>query len=199
MHHLHHLHYFIEYIRSFGYWAPGIAVILFTIQAAVPIFPYAVLVAAAVILFGGRTGFLLAMLGAVLGSAICYGLCRKFGAEWFNRILLRRFGYDTGKIKTEIAFGGIVLAHLVPVFPSSMITAVAALSRVPFWSFLVASALGLIPATLAYAGLGLFLFHIRNINQGLIVLGIILVVFFWAKNAARKRLQPKKDLSTETE
>jgi len=197
VHHLHHLNYFIEYIRSFGYLAPVVAVVLFTIQATLPIFPYAVLVAASVILFGGKVGILLAMLGAVLGSAICYGLCRKFGAEWFNRILLRRFGYDTGKMKTEIAFGGIMLAHLVPVFPSSMITAVAALSRVPFWSFVTATALGFIPSTLAYAGLGLYLFHIQDIKKVIIALVIILAVGFWLKKATRKGLLPHRDLKSE--
>jgi len=85
----------------------------------------------------------------------------------------------------------------VPVFPSAMITAVAALSRVPFWSFVVATALGIIPSTLAYAGLGLYLFYIKDIKKGIIVLAIILAVGLWLKKVTRKGLLPSRDLKTE--
>jgi len=78
VHHLHHLSYISDYIRSFGYFAPTVAIILFVIQAAVPIFPYAVLVAASVILFGAKIGFLLSMLGAMLGSILCYWACQNW-------------------------------------------------------------------------------------------------------------------------
>lgn len=192
MHHLHHLSYISDYIRSFGYFAPSVAIILFVIQAAVPIFPYAVLVAASVILFGAKIGFLLSMMGAMLGSILCYWACRKLGAEWFNRMILGRWGYDTSKIDTSIAFWGIVLAHLVPVFPSAVITAAAALGRISFGSFVVSSCLGLIPATLAYTGLGLFLFHMQDIRKVLLSLAVILVVFFLCKGVVKKKISKEK-------
>lgn len=188
MHHFHHLSYISEYVRSFGYLAPMVALVLFTIQAAVPIFPYAVLVAVSVIIFGVKIGFMISIAGALLGSILCYWACRKLGAEWFNNKILGRWGYDTGKINSGIAFGGIVLAHLVPVFPGALITLAAAVSRVSFPSFTVATGLGLIPATLAYTGLGWYLFNVQDMYKVLVTLALILMILYLGKNTVKKWL-----------
>jgi uncharacterized membrane protein YdjX (TVP38/TMEM64 family) len=185
--HFHHLSYLSEYIRSFGYLAPMVALALFVIQAAVPIFPYAVLVAASVIIFGVKMGFVLSMLGALLGSILCYWACREFGADWFNKIL-GHWGYDTRNINSGIAFGGIIVAHLVPIFPSSMITLAAAVSGVSFLSFTVSTALGLIPATLVYTGLGWFLYHIQDVYKVIFTMIIILMILYLCKNTVKKWL-----------
>lgn len=188
MHHFHQLSYISEYIRSFGYLAPLVALLLFMIQAAVPIFPYAVLVAVSVIIFGVKIGFMISMAGALLGSILCYWACRELGAEWFNNKILGRWGYDTSKINSGIAFGGIVVAHLVPIFPSAVITLAAAISRVSFISFTVSTALGLIPATLAYTGLGWYLFHVQDFFKVLVTLAVILMILFLCKNTVKKWL-----------
>jgi len=187
VHHFHHLSYLSEYIQSFGYLAPMVALALFIIQAAVPIFPYAILVAASVIIFGVKMGFVLSMLGALIGSILSYWACREFGADWFNKIL-GRWGYDTRKINAGIAFGGIILAHLIPVFPSAVITLAAAISRVPFISFTVATALGLIPATLAYTGLGWYLSHVQDVYKVLFTMALVLMLLYLCKNTVKKWL-----------
>jgi Uncharacterized conserved protein len=182
------MYHISEYIRSFGYYAPMVALILFTIQAALPVFPYAILVAATVIIFGVKTGFAISLLGAILGSEICYWLCRKLGADWFNAKILGRWGYDTRKVNSGIAFGGIIVAHLVPVFPSAMITMAAAVSGVGFISFTVATTLGLIPATLAYTGLGWYLFHVQDLYKVIFTMILILMFLYLCKNTVKKWL-----------
>ncbi len=188
MHHFYPMHHISEYIRSFGYLAPMVALLLFTIQAAIPVFPFAVLVAATVIIFGVKVGFAISLLGAILGSVICYWLCRKLGADWFNEKILRWWGYDTRKINSGIAFGGIILAHLVPVFPSAVITMAAAISGVSFISFTVATTLGLIPATLAYTGLGWYLLHMHDLYKVVFTMVLILMFLYLCKNTVKKWL-----------
>ncbi|MEA4926241.1 MAG: TVP38/TMEM64 family protein [Syntrophomonadaceae bacterium] len=188
MHHFYQMQYISEYIRSFGYLAPMVALMLFTIQAAIPVFPFAVLVAATVIIFGVKVGFAISLLGAILGSVICYWLCRKLGADWFNEKILRWWGYDARKINSGMAFGGIILAHLVPVFPSAVITMAAAISGVSFISFTAATTLGLIPATLAYTGLGWYLFHMHNLYKVVFTMVLILMFLYLCKNTVKKWL-----------
>lgn len=190
MHHFLHLSYINEYIQSFGNLAPLGALFLFIIQAAFPIFPYAILVAAAVVLFGIKIGFMLSMLGAVLGSILCYWTCRVLGADWFNHKILGRWGYDTSKINSSIAFGSIVICHMIPVVPSAVITLAAAISRVSFGNFVASTALGLIPTTLAYSGLGLFLVHVQDLRKALFILAVIGLILFLSKNVVKSRLNP---------
>lgn len=181
MHHLHNMGYISEYIRSFGYLAPLVALFLFVLQSVLPIFPYAVLVAMAVILFGAKLGFGIALLGAMLGSILCYQLCCSCGVEWLNRKIMHHLGYDTSKINTGIAFGGIVMAHLIQLVPNSLINIAAAVSRVPPLSFSLATALGLIPITLAYTGLGLMFYYLQDLSKALPAAAAILLFLFLVK------------------
>jgi uncharacterized membrane protein YdjX (TVP38/TMEM64 family) len=190
---------FVEYIRSFGFLAPAVALIFFTIQAAVPVFPYAVLVAMAVILFGFKIGFFLSIVGATLGSMICYWFCRKFGSEWINRKILGRWGYNTNQINSGIAFWGVVLAHQVPIFPSAVIAATAALSQMSMWSFVVSTALGLIPATLVYSGVGHIILCPQYMHKVLPVLAFILLLMFLSKGIIKKKLAPPQTIQAEEE
>lgn len=194
MHTFHELSHVGQYIRSFGLLAPVIALVLFTIQASLPVFPYAVLVAAAVVLFGAKNGFLLAMTGALLGSALCYWTCRRLGAEWFNRKILRHWGYDTNNINHSIAFWGIVVAHLIPFLPCAMINMAAAISRVSFGRFAISTTLGILPSTVVYTGLGLFIFHIQNIPQALAVTAVVLVIMLALKYILQDRLSIENPL-----
>jgi uncharacterized membrane protein YdjX (TVP38/TMEM64 family) len=197
VHHIHHLRFIIDYVTSFGLLAPAVAFGLFVIQAAVPIFPYAALVAMAVILFGFKIGFCLAITGATLGSLICYWVCRKYGSEWFNRKVLGRWGYDTSQINTGIAFWGIVLAHQVPVFPSAVIAATAALSQVRLWSFVFSTALGLVPATMLYGGVGFYLFNPHALRKALPILAVVLLVLVLCQGTIKKKLAPSQAFPAE--
>ncbi len=181
----------MEYVNSFGWLAPAVALILFVIQGAVPVFPYAALVAMAVILFGFKVGFVISIGGATLGSVLCYWICRRLGSDWFNRKVLRRWGYDKTPINTGIAFWGIVLAHQVPVFPSAVIAATAALSQIPPGSFVVATALGLVPCTMVYGGVGFFLFNLEAVHEFLPILAILLLVLFLYQRIIKKRPAPQ--------
>lgn len=128
------------------------------------------------------------MIGALLGSILCFWMCRRFGTDWFNNKILRRWDYDTRKINSGIAFGGIVAAHLVPIFPSAIITMAASMSRVSLVSFIISTTLGLIPATMMYTGLGWYLFHIQNIHQAVFILVIVLMLVYVAKNMVKSWL-----------
>lgn len=188
MHHFYNLGYVSEYIRSFGFLAPLVTLIFFIIQASVPIFPYAVLVTVSVVIFGVKIGFMLSMIGALGGSILCFWICRRFGADWFNDKILGRWNYDTRKINSGMAFGGIVVAHLVPVFPSALITMAASVSGVSFLSFVVSTTLGLIPITMLYTGLGWYLFYIQNIHKALFVLALVLMLAYLVKNTVKSWL-----------
>jgi uncharacterized membrane protein YdjX (TVP38/TMEM64 family) len=185
----HQLSYVGDYIRGFGLLAPAVALLLFSVQSAVPVFPYGVLVAAAVIVFGGKIGFLLAMLGALLGSSLCYWTCRELGADWFNRKILRHWGYDTNNINHSMASWGIVVAHMIPFLPSAMINMAAAISRVSFLRFVLSTVVGFIPLTLAYTGIGMFIFYIQDIPLAIVVLALLMILMLGLKQIVQERLQ----------
>jgi uncharacterized membrane protein YdjX (TVP38/TMEM64 family) len=164
------------YIKTFGILAPAVAFLLFAVQAALPVFPYIVLAAAGGILFGFKLGFLLSWLGALVGACVAYWLCRLAAGEWAIRQIKNRFGYDPRAVSSEAAFWTIVIARIIPVIPTPLINAAAALGGVSFWNFFFSSALGKIPSAVLYTGLGVCLFKTRDIKLTLVVIAAILVL-----------------------
>lgn len=174
-----------SYIQHFGNWAPLVAFILFTVQAALPLFPYIILTAAGGILFGFKLGFLLSWLGALTGACVAYWMFRLMGYNRFLQRYYARFGYDLRQLDSSLAFWSIVIARILPVIPTPLINAASALGGVSFPTFLVSSAIGKLPTALLYTGLGLALFNAKNVHTALIIIGVALVVLLLIKYKAR--------------
>lgn len=153
-----------SFMKNFGMWAPLIAFMLFTLQAALPLVPYIILASAGGIIFGFKTGFLLAWTGALAGACLAYWISRYVASDWVIEQIKERFGYDLTQIDNGMAFWTIVLTRLLPVFPTPVINVAAGVSGVPFWNFFLSSAIGKIPTAVLYTGLGICLFNTRDIK-----------------------------------
>jgi len=178
----------IAYVKTFGVMAPLVAFGLFVVQAALPVFPYVILAAAGGLLFGFKMGFLLSWSGALVGATIAYWVCRLLGADWAERKLKQRFGYDVSRTDNWLAFWGIVAARIVPVIPTPVINAVAAISGVSFWNFFFSSAIGKIPSAVLYTGLGLALFKAQDLKLALAILGLIIFLAVGGRYFAKGRI-----------
>ncbi len=190
VHHFQSISQICEYIGSLGFLAPLAALFLFVLQSLLPIFPYSVLVAVAVVLFGGPEGYFIAITGAVTGSFLCFKLSSGQSGAWFGNMIWRRFGFDARQTSPNLAFSGIFLAHMIQLIPNAVINFLAAVSQVPLRSFLASTILGLIPVTLAYAGLGVLMYRMEDISQAAILMVATLLLLYLGKNLV-KRNWPK--------
>ena len=105
------------------------------------------------VLFGWLIGGAAAVIGATLGSSLVFLIVR--GA--FADIVRRRFGPRIGKVTDSFradAFSYLLFLRLVPVFPFWLVNLAAAVAGVGLAAFLVATGIGIIPATFAFATFG---------------------------------------------
>jgi uncharacterized membrane protein YdjX (TVP38/TMEM64 family) len=105
------------------------------------------------LLFGTLTGGLTAIMAATLGATLVFLIARSAIGGW----LVRRAGALAAALADGFrrdAFHYLLFLRLVPVFPFWMVNLVAALCGVHLGPFVVATALGIIPGTLAFAFLG---------------------------------------------
>jgi len=187
------IHGLIAYINGFGIFAPLVAFILFMIQAILPVFPYIILAAAGGILFGFKLGVFLSWLGALTGACIAYWMCRVLGYSQFLQRLYTRMGYDVRRLDSSMAFWTIIIARIIPIVPTPIINAAAALGGVSFPNFVASSAIGKIPSAVLYTGLGLALFNAKDINSALIIIGLTLLFLLLIKSQGKKIFPPKID------
>jgi uncharacterized membrane protein YdjX (TVP38/TMEM64 family) len=175
-----------NYIQHFGVWAPAVAFFLFIVQAALPVFPYIILAAAGGILFGFKTGVLLAWSGALIGACINYWFCRRVGYEKVSRWLFKRYGYDPNNQNASTAFWSIVISLVLPFVPTALVNAGAAFGGVSFRNFFLAVAIGKIPTAVLYTGLGLALFKAREVRTILLIIAGTIILLLALKILGRK-------------
>ncbi|NLJ72889.1 MAG: TVP38/TMEM64 family protein [Syntrophomonadaceae bacterium] len=178
-----------SYIEDFGLLAPLIALFLFVIQAALPVFPYIILASVGGILFGFKLGVFLAWFGALLGASLAYWFCRLTASDKIINFLNRHFNYDVTKVDEELAFFSIVIARIIPVVPTPLINAVAAFGGVGFPTFFVSSAIGKIPSAVLYTGLGICLFNPEDIKLTLVIIGLIIALVVGGRYFAKGRIK----------
>jgi uncharacterized membrane protein YdjX (TVP38/TMEM64 family) len=108
------------------------------------------------VLFGAFLGTAATVVSATIGAAIIFKVAQSAAGEG----LLRRAGPRVARIAEGIradAFCYLLFLRLVPAFPFFLVNLAAALVAVPLSTFIVATFVGIIPATFAFtlAGAGL--------------------------------------------
>ncbi len=105
------------------------------------------------LLFGWWLGAALSLAGALLGAVLAMEVGRRIGRDAVDRLAGGRLErVDT--LLREHGLGAVVALRLVPVLPYTVINYAAGLTGVSRRDYVLGSAIGMIPGSLAYAALG---------------------------------------------
>ncbi|WP_393099727.1 TVP38/TMEM64 family protein [Streptomyces sp. LN325] len=105
-------------------------------------------------LFGSQLGLTTALAGTVLGAGIAFGLGRILGQDALRPLLRARWLKAADGQLSRHGFRTMMMARLFPGVPFWAANYCAAVSRMGWLPFLLATALGSIPNTAAYAVAG---------------------------------------------
>jgi uncharacterized membrane protein YdjX (TVP38/TMEM64 family) len=124
-----------------------------------------VLTVAGGLLFGWLVGGLAAIFAATIGAALVFQIARSS----FGSALERRAGPFLAKLKNGFAadaFNYLLFLRLVPLFPFWLVNIAPALANVKLRIFVLATALGIIPGTFAFAFVGAGLDSVIDAQAG---------------------------------
>ncbi len=105
------------------------------------------------LVFGALIATAATLVGATVGATVIFLIAKSALGDW----LVRRAGARVEKVAAGFcadAFNYLLFLRLVPFFPFWLVNLVPALCGVPLRIFVLATAVGMIPGTLAYAFLG---------------------------------------------
>jgi uncharacterized membrane protein YdjX (TVP38/TMEM64 family) len=143
-----------EHLRGFGPWAPIVAFALIQTQALVAPLPSFPVIYANGLLFGTLWGGLLSWVSVLVSAALCFGLARCWG-----RPVVERLASPAALRRADALFArhgtlAVLLARLLPLTAFDLLSYAAGLTRMRLAPFLVATAIGMTPATflMAWAG-----------------------------------------------
>jgi uncharacterized membrane protein YdjX (TVP38/TMEM64 family) len=128
-----------------------VALYIVAVALSVPVGVYLTVIGG--ILFGAILGGMAAMVGATIGAILIFLIAKSAIGEH----LVRRAGPLAEKLAQGFradAFSYLLFLRLVPIFPFWLVNLVSALCGVRLASFAAATALGIIPATFAFAFVG---------------------------------------------
>lgn len=167
-------------VDAAGVWGPALFFALYVGLALIPC-PKALLTAAGGAVFGLWAGAGLALTAALVGAIISFGLGRLLGREAVDRLIRGRVA-RVDALLADHGLSAVLIVRLVPLVPFIAINYASGLSAVRFRHYVLGSAIGMVPGSLAYAALGAY----GTNPWGLAAAGSALVVLvvggtYWAR------------------
>ena len=169
----------LQLFREYHDLAIIISIIISIIIALLGVVPSVFITAANILFFGFWSGTFISFLGEAVGAGIAFILYRK---GFKNTVEKKLDTYpkvkNLLKAENKEAFYLIFSLRLIPFVPSGLITFAAAVGKVSFLIFIIASSLGKLPALLIEA------YSVNAVTQfgwqGKVILLIVaLALLFW--------------------
>lgn len=156
-------------------------------QIIVSILPGQALQFSAGYAYGFWIGFLLSMIGVMLGTIITFYLARLLGKEALYIIFgEEKFSKFVHTLNTKKSYLILFVIFLIPGIPKDIFAYAAGISEIRITSFLLISLVGRTPAMIGSLMMGKMFYNESYV--GLIILGIFAAVLFIAGIANRKNL-----------
>ena len=163
-----------EYIQSFGPMAMVVSMVLDIFVNAVGFLPSIFISTANGLVFGMWTGIIISWLAETIGVVISFYIMRYFLRDTADKLIekstvLMKVDDFSGKN----GFVVMLFARSLPYFPSGVITALGAISKIKPRDYILANLIGKFPSTALEVAIGT---DIVNFQENMGRLGIIVVV-----------------------
>ena len=192
-----------DYILSFGVWAPIVSALLMVLQALMLPLPAFVVTFANGLAFGAFWGGILSLLSATLAAALSFWIARLLGRRPVEALVGDRNLGSADRWFLRWGTYAVLIARLVPIVSFDVISYAAGLTRMRFWGFVLATVVGMAPATFVYAYLGERAPHFVQallVAFGVVIAGaVVATVVRWRKQGKRLPLSEQEDTIEEVE
>lgn len=174
------------YILSFGLLAPFVSFALMVFQSILAPLPAFLITFANAALFGWVYGALLSWSSAMVGALLCFYIAKFLGREVVEKLTSKIALKSVDAFFEKHGVYAILIARLLPFISFDIVSYAAGLTRMSLRSFLIATGLGQLPATLIYSYAGEMLTGgARTFVYGLLILFSVSVLVYLIKRVYR--------------
>ena len=121
-------------ILSWGVWGVFGSICLMILHSFVP-FPAEFVAFANGMTYGPLWGTAITWSGAMLGAWIAFGLARKFGRPFVERMVAKRHWHHLDDWAAKEGWQVVLVARFIPVIAFNLINYAAGLTRLTWWQF----------------------------------------------------------------
>lgn len=177
-----------EYILSFGVLAPLISFLLMVFQAILAPLPAFLITFANAALFGWVYGAALSWASAMVGALLCFYIAQFLGRDVVEKLTSKMALESVDAFFERHGVYAILIARLLPFISFDVVSYAAGLTSMKLRSFLVATGIGQLPATLVYSYVGGMLTgDAKTAVYGLLILFSVTILIYLIKQVYRGR------------
>ncbi len=175
-----------EYILSFGVLAPLISFLLMVFQAILAPLPAFLITFANAALFGWVYGAALSWASAMVGALLCFYIAKFLGRDVVEKLTSKMALESVDAFFERHGVYAIVIARLLPFISFDVVSYAAGLTSMRLSSFLIATGVGQLPATLVYSYAGEMLSGgAKTVVYGLLILFSVSILAYLIKRVYR--------------
>ena len=179
-----------EYILSYGIWAPIISFLLMIFQSVIAPLPAFLITFANAALFGWILGALLSWFSAMVGAILCFYIAKLLGRDFVERLTSKTALESIDKFFEKYGNYTVLIARLLPFVSFDIVSYAAGLTKMKIKDFVIATAIGQLPATIVYSYAGEMLTGgTKMFIYGLLCLFAFTALIFLLKRVYAKRQQ----------
>lgn len=172
-----------DLILSWGVAAPLMSILLMTLQAVIAPLPAFLITAVNGLVFGVFWGTIISWTGAMCGALVSFMISRLFYGNFSKRIRRNKKSLEyIERFSSKYGFKVILTARLLPFISFDFISYAAGLSAIKVRTFLLATGLGMLPATIVYTVFGFEMEKIKEYSEKLFtfsVLAVLALLLIW--------------------
>lgn len=174
------------YILSFGMLAPLISFLLMVFQAILAPLPAFLITFANAALFGWVYGAALSWFSAMVGALLCFYIAKFLGRDVVEKLTSKMALESVDAFFERHGAYAIVIARLLPFISFDVVSYAAGLTSMRLSSFLIATGVGQLPATLVYSYAGEMLSGgAKTVVYGLLILFAVSILVYLIKRVYR--------------
>lgn len=165
-----------DYILQFGWLAPLVYILLFTVRPLI-LFPTSVLSVAGGLAFGMLPGVVYTVVGATLSALVAYYIAIRFGDRFLHHFETGSYEKVQHKIE-EDGFFYVLILRLIPLVNFDLVSYASGLAKVRLPGYIFATTVGMIPGAFAnnFLGSSLASGDFKMIILALVVLVVLTLV-----------------------
>ncbi|MEN6418287.1 MAG: TVP38/TMEM64 family protein [Clostridiaceae bacterium] len=190
----------VEYIRSYGAYAMAISFLLMVFQSIIAPLPAFLITFANAAVFGWWQGALLSWASAMVGAMLCFFIARALGRDTVEKIAGKGTLKGVEAYFTKYGSKTILVCRLLPFVSFDAVSYFAGLTSIGFWSFVVATGIGQLPATIVYSYVGGMLTGgVKYFMTALLCIFALSAAIAIIKGLYNERQKAKKTQETDSE
>lgn len=174
------------YILSFGLLAPLVSFGLMLFQSILAPLPAFLITFANAALFGWVYGALLSWFGAMCGAILCFYIAQFLGRDVVEKLTSKMALESVDAFFEKHGVYAILIARLLPFISFDVVSYAAGLTSMRLGSFVLATGIGQLPATIVYSYAGEMLSGgLQTAVYGMLILFSITILVFLIKRVYR--------------